>query len=105
MNKNINTVWANIVKHQGEIFRIKNGTSFTYIIENNYVIVSGIKGGNIPKNHIEKALCIENPTPGKLSTNNIWSPSYVYGIITDDRIINIKSESSSGILSKLLRKK
>ena len=36
---------------------------------------------------IEKAaITIDNPTPSKIKSENIWGPSYVYGIITDERI-------------------
>ena len=105
MNTNINNVWANIVKHQGEKFHIKGGASFTYVVKKDYIIVNEIKGGNIPKKHIEKALSIKNPTPGKFSTNNIWSPSYVYGLITDKRIISESSHYSSGIFSRLFKRK
>jgi hypothetical protein len=48
--------------------------------------IEDIKGSNIKKGYIEKAIQIDNPTPKKIKLEGCWGPSYIYGIITDKRI-------------------
>ena len=84
--KNIDYVWGNICKHEGEIFyTTKRKKTYTYTIINSYlVIANNPQRGRISKEMIENALKIENPTPKKISG---WAPSYICGIITDSRIV------------------
>ena len=82
---NIEKVWANICRHQGEtFFTVARKKSYTYTIKNDYIIISNnTKRGRITKEMIERALSIENPNSSKISG---WAPSYICGIITDKRI-------------------
>ena len=51
-------------------------------------MIENIKGSRIKKESIKKALLIDNPSPSKINIENIRGPSYVYGIITDRRILS-----------------
>ena len=86
---NINTVWAKIIKYQNEIFITKRGIPYTYSVEEKYVVINDDCRRKISKDYFEKALLIENPTPQKIQSEGIWGPSYIYGIITDERISSI----------------
>lgn len=84
MHKNIHAVWSNIIKNENEIFRTITGKPYTYIVKNNFILINN--KNRITKDAVSQALLIENPSPSKLNSAGIWGPSYVYGIITDNRI-------------------
>ena len=88
MLTDINLIWSKIIKHQRENFYTIRGKLYTYIVEDDNIIIPHVKNGRIPKNNIEKALAVKNPSPQKIGLAGVWGPSYVYGIITDDRIKN-----------------
>ena len=83
----INNVWKKICKHEGEIFLTVRKIKYTYTVKDNYILINNDTRRKITKDAIERALTLENPTPSKILRENIWGPSYVYGIITDSRII------------------
>ena len=83
---NIEIIWNNIRKYEGETFHKIRGGAYTYTVCGDILVVNGIKGGRITKNNLAKALNVTNPTPRKLELAGCWGPSYVYGIITDKRI-------------------
>lgn len=86
--KNIDKVWSNICKHEGEIFLTSaRKKKYTYIIQDDYIIVNDGKGKKIKKEGIERALNIQNLTRAKIEEEGIWGSSYVYGILTDERIL------------------
>ena len=86
-SNNIDNVWANICKHEGEIFLTPTRKKpYTYVVKDNYILVNNDIRRKITKAAIEKALTLINPTPAKIQKENIWGPSYVCGIITDSRI-------------------
>ena len=80
----IDKVWANICKYEGDVFYTKNHLQYTYIVKDNYVIINIPSKTKITKNYFEKALEVNNPTPTKI---NLRGQSYIYGIITDCRIV------------------
>ena len=82
----IDQIWANICKHEGEIFFTqKRKTPYTYVIKDDYIVIdNNARRGRITKEMLASALLIENPTPSKIGG---WAPSYICGIITDYRII------------------
>ena len=86
--KNIDKVWANICKHEGEIFLTRaRKKEYTYIVERDYIVVNDGKGKRIKKEKIEQALNIQNLTRAKIEAAGAWGSSYVHGILTDDRIL------------------
>ncbi len=86
MNKNINTVWLNILRNENETFRTVTGISYTYTAKNDFILINNDRRRKITKEEIARALLIENPSPSKIKLEGVWGPSYVYGIITDNRI-------------------
>lgn len=90
MKKNIDYTWINIINNENEIFTTIKGVEYTYTVENGFILINGDKRRRITKDAIEHALKIENPSPSKIKNENIWGPSYVYGIITDERIVKCK---------------
>ena len=86
-NNKIDKVWASICKHEGETFFTVRKIGYRYIVKDNYILINNDTRRKITKDAIERTLEIENPTPSKIKGEGIWGPSYVYGIITDIRII------------------
>ena len=81
----IDKVWANICKHEGELFFTqKRKAPYTYVVKDDYIVINGdARRGRITKEMLKSALLIENPIPSKIDG---WAPSYICGIITDKRI-------------------
>ncbi len=82
--KNIDKVWANIRKHEGESFYTVTNIEYRYVFKDNCILINNDPRRRITKASFEQALEIENPTPSKI---NLRGQSYIYGIITDSRII------------------
>ena len=83
----IDKVWANICKCEGETFYTVKNIGYTYVVKDNCILINNDLRRKIRKDAIEKALRLENPKPSKIQKENIWGPSYVYGIISDSRIL------------------
>ena len=83
---NINKIWANICKCEGELFYTVRKKEYTYVVKDNYILVNNDSRRRITKESLTKALEIQNPTCSKIGKAGIWAPSYIYGIITDRRI-------------------
>ena len=82
---NINSVWNNICKYEGETFYTVRKIKYYYTIKEDYIVINNNPSlGRITKESLEKALKIKDPIPSKIGG---WASSYVYGIITDSRII------------------
>ena len=82
--KNIEKVWVNICKHEGEAFYTITNIEYTYVVKDNYMLINNDSRRKITKSNLERALKSENPTPSKI---NLRGQSYIWGIITDSRII------------------
>ena len=86
--ENFNKIWGNICKHEGETFLTPaRKKSYTYVVKDEFIIVNDGKGKKIKRIGIEKALNIDNVTRAKIQDAGVWGSSYVYGIITDKRIL------------------
>ena len=83
----IDTVWTNICAHEGEIFYTIRNKSYTYTVYDEYILINDDKRRRITKHHLQIALSVDDPSPAKLNRENVWGPSYVYGIITDSKIL------------------
>ena len=86
--KNIEKVWGNICKHEGEAFYTVRNKEYDYVVKDDCILVKNDSRKRITKADFEKALSIHNPTWSKIESEGIWGPSYVLGIITDKRIIS-----------------
>ena len=82
--KNIEKVWGNICKHEGEAFYTITNIEYNYVVNDNYILINNDPRRRITKITLAKALEIKKPTPSKI---NMRCQSYIYGIITDHRII------------------
>ena len=85
--KSIDKVWANICKHEGETFYTVTNIEYNYVIMDDCLFINNDSRRRITKSNLEKALEIENPTCAKIRNEGIWAPSYIYGIISDSRIV------------------
>ena len=82
--KNIEKVWDNICKHEGEAFYTITNIEYNYVVKDSYILINNDPRRKISKSNLEKALKIENPTLSKI---NMRGQSYIYGIIIDSRIV------------------
>ena len=82
-SNNIDKVWANICKHEGDTFHTVRNKEYTYIVDDNYIIISIPSQTRITKTYFEKALEMNVSKPSEI---NLRGQSYIYGIITDSRI-------------------
>ena len=87
IRKNIDSVWANICKHEGETFYTVTNIEYNYVIMDDCLFINNDSRRRITKANLEKALEIESPTCAKIRNEGIWAPSYIYGIISDSRIV------------------
>ena len=83
---NIETVWRNIQICEGQVFKTVRGVEYKYKIYDGYLLINNDKRRKITKDSFAIALRVDAPTPLKIQQENIWGPSYVYGIIADERI-------------------
>lgn len=79
-------IWKNIQHCEGETFKTLRGLEYKYVIYNDFLLINDDKKKRITKDSLKTAMFIENPTPSKIEKEGIWGPSYVWGIITDERI-------------------
>ena len=86
----INSVWNNILKHDGETFETARGLEFTYVVidENNIQPYrDGETRWKLSKNLFEKALKFPKYAYSSKEFNNtIIGSSYVRGLLEDSRI-------------------
>ena len=80
---NIDKVWANICKHEGEVFYTVTNKEIKYIVKDNYIVVSIPSHTKISKTNFEKTLEMNVSKPSEI---NLRGQSYIYGIINDSRI-------------------
>ena len=82
--KNIEKVWGNVCKYEGEVFYTVKNIEYKYVVVDNYILINNDPRRRITKTALAKALEINNPIPSRI---NMRCQSYIYGIITDCRII------------------
>ena len=99
----INQVWAQIIKHEGKLFKTKTGRVFSYRIENETIItqwhhqdkkrkhiIMGMHGYRLKKHHLEKSLQ-RMPIEKVTDLRDVFLyPSHLWGILNDPRILNKK---------------
>jgi len=81
----IERVWQHIVENEGKVFTQIRGKQFTYS-----VVGTSIKlmttNQLVAKSEFEKALSFM-PLSNTVSIQHLRSPSYIYAILTDKRLI------------------
>ena len=83
--KNSDYIWENIKRHSGETFKTVKGIPYDFHVDGEYIRLHNTNR-SIPKKDVENALLIKEPTVSKLKKAGFQGPSYLYGIITDNRI-------------------
>jgi hypothetical protein len=89
-NSDTEDVWKRVVKHQGDEFKTVTGLPFTYEVEGASGIWFYRSGSRINrrlgKRELESALkrC---PLLGPTDLKEFQDPSYLFGLLTDRRII------------------
>lgn len=86
--KNIETVWQNILAHEGETFYTVSGLPFIYVVESENKIRpyrDNNKRWVLTKQVFQKALEYSDYSDANFS-KKIVGPSYVRGILEDSRI-------------------
>ena len=90
----IEVVWKNIVKNEGEKFYTKSGIEFVYTsLDATTIMPKNVKGSKllpITKETIEKVIASYMPLkyPSQLQ-DAFYAPSYIYAILVDSRIIQM----------------
>jgi len=87
---NIRIIWEKIISHEGEEFYTVTGLPFFYRIENEHIIPIRNKvevNRKIPKNDIIKTIGIWSISSPSEISKKIQGSSYVYGLLSDKRII------------------
>lgn len=83
----INLIWNRIVEFQGQTFYTVKKIPYTYHVSGNQICLENTNR-KIPKDDVEKALAVANPSVIRFQQMNLQGPSYLLGIITDLRILN-----------------
>lgn len=87
---NIETIWVKLKQYEGDFFKTVRGVEYNYVVYDNYILINDDKRRRVTKASIEKALTIKNPQLKDLDCVGIKrANSYIYGIITDERIRSI----------------
>ena len=79
-------VWSRIKEHEGDTFKTITGLEFSYSIDGDSIIPSRTDW-NIPKSHVGKSL-ERVPLKDTTEIQDLMGPSYLWGILNDDRISN-----------------
>lgn len=85
--KNVDYIWENIKRHSGETFKTVTGIPYDFHVDGEYIRLHNTNW-SIPKKDVENALLVKEPTVSKFKKAGFQGPSYLYGIITDNRIKN-----------------
>lgn len=84
------TVWERVCQNQGEIFTTVRGYEFTYCIQDDNKIEifrDGTPIWSVTRRQLEDALVYRDADfRGNEYNNSVFAPSYVRGILSDDRI-------------------
>lgn len=82
--RDIESVWANVLTHEGEVFRQIRGGEFTYRVKGNMICPSRTNV-QISKKLLEKALAFF-PLSNTTKIQHLRGPSYIYAILMDERV-------------------
>ena len=77
-------VWGRVLTHAGHDFRQKRGNLFTYDVVGSSVIPDRTNR-LLPKSHFEHAW-ERTPVNGSGDLQDLQGPSYIWAILTDERV-------------------
>lgn len=80
----IETVWANVLKYEGEVFRQIRGGEFRYRVSGNFIHPDRTNI-QISKSQLHEALAFF-PLSNTVRIQHLRGPSYIYAILMDRRI-------------------
>ena len=85
----VNKAWDNVIKHEGAVFKTVTNLDFTYTMNSKLTAFTTNRGkASLTKKNFEKAyslLPVSGPTV--LGNNGVYGHSYVYALLTDNRIM------------------
>lgn len=84
MIRDTDAVWNRIVANEGETFHQIKGGEFTYTVKGNQITLSRTNR-IVAKSVFEKALEFV-PLKNTVPVQNLQAPSYLYAILSDERI-------------------
>ncbi len=79
-----NAVWRRIEAHEGEPFCQRRGGEFTYKVESGCVVPDRTNR-LLPRGHFQRAY-ERLPLSGPGQVQDLQGPSYLYAILTDQRV-------------------
>ena len=83
----IETIWKNIIEHEGSVFLTKTNMELVYHVDGN-MLKHNRTSTPLSKADIEKAL-LRLPLSGPRDINTVVTgPAYIYAILSDKRIVN-----------------
>lgn len=84
---NIETVWNNVLKNEGEIFHQIKGKEFSYTVSNsgNSICLS-TTNQTISKSLLAQAVDLM-PFNNTAPLQHLRAPSYLFAVLTDSRIV------------------
>jgi hypothetical protein len=85
----IDLIWKKIIDNQGKTFYTIRKLQFTYTVDGNYLKTSRTDY-NLSKTDFKKALSHYPYESPSILKDIIQGPSYVWGILHDERIISKK---------------
>ncbi|OXS78310.1 hypothetical protein [Domibacillus enclensis] len=80
----IEDVWDRIKTYEGQMFKQKKGKEFSYSIKGNILFLK-TTNRSITKKVVEQALKLV-PLESTVPVQHLQAPSYLYGILMDDRV-------------------
>ena len=87
MKTDFEIIWQRIVKFQGESFLKIKGGEFTYTVQGNEIFVSNPSNFALSKENFRNAYSELPVTKPSDFSKSIMGTSYVWGILTDARIV------------------
>jgi len=85
----IEAIWANIVKNEGEIFNQIKGQAFTYTVNNRKTRIKlSTTNQSITRNLFEQAANLY-PFENTVPLQHLRAPSYLFALLSDKRIVKI----------------
>lgn len=80
------SVWHRVAAHAGETFYTVTGIPFSYHMNGDRICLHNTNW-SIPRRDVEDAVTVVSPSISIFKQRGYQGPSYLFGIITDPRIV------------------